>query len=408
MHFWQLKKWFVSHQTIVFTFSFLLMVGSMISMSLYAPSLPVLETELNISPKLIQMTVVCYFFGFCISQLCYGPIANYYGRRPVIIFSLIVCCIGSVAVALSDGWPYLFIGRFIQGIGSGTLYNTSRALLCDVYERHELVRMQMPLSMTVLVTPMVAPLFGGHIEHYLGWRHSFWFLGSYFLMLLIVYVIFFPETHPSSKQKIKWWQVIYKQYKQLFHQKEMLHYSFLASIPVCCIMAYIIITPFIIQKELELQPRVYGWLSLVVLLSFYLADRGIKLLKQRNWHAHDLLVCGLSVLCIGAVWLLTIAFADIETIFNLMIGIAIVLIGCKMISTNEYDFMLSMVQGGVSSNNGMISVIQSTITFLLSLFLTHFFYESTEMLGVVYLLLGGWGLYVVSTMKPKEIENIHF
>ncbi len=84
-----------------------------LSMDMYLPSLPAIGRALQASTARAQFTISSYLFGFPAGQIVYGPIADRFGRRPVILAALVLYGIGSVFCAATQSIETLIAPRFV-------------------------------------------------------------------------------------------------------------------------------------------------------------------------------------------------------------------------------------------------------------------------------------------------------
>lgn len=89
-----------------------------VSISLYVPSMPSLAAEFRAEAWLVQQTFTIFLAGFAAAQLVYGPLADRFGRRPVLIGGLILYIAASLGCALSPGIDEFLLARLVQGLGA--------------------------------------------------------------------------------------------------------------------------------------------------------------------------------------------------------------------------------------------------------------------------------------------------
>ena len=171
-----------------------------LSIDTYLPSLPQLASEFRATAGQVQLTLSAFFVGFALGQLCYGPLSDYYGRKPVLIVGLSVYAVTSLLCVVSSRIEALTVLRFLQALGGGAGTVIARAMVRDLYDRDRTARV---LSMIMLVTalaPLIAPLLGGYLLHWSGWRAIFGLLATLGLVCLTVVVLLLPESHPPERR----------------------------------------------------------------------------------------------------------------------------------------------------------------------------------------------------------------
>ncbi|WP_300296503.1 multidrug effflux MFS transporter [Ferrovibrio sp.] len=173
----------------------ILFANGILAATMYLPSLPAISEALAVPVDMLPLTLTVYFVTFAGGQLVYGPLSDRYGRRPLLLGGLAIMVFGSVACALADSLSALLWARAVQGLGAASAMATGRAIVNDVYDRQQAARATSVISASLALAPIIAPVLGGLVEHYLDWRINFWINGGITLAVLLILVRRLPETH---------------------------------------------------------------------------------------------------------------------------------------------------------------------------------------------------------------------
>ncbi|MCB1473029.1 MAG: MFS transporter, partial [Rhodobiaceae bacterium] len=103
-----------------------------LSTDMYLPSLPDMVVLLGASVSRIQLTLSLCLVGFALGQILYGPLSDRYGRRPVLLASLVVFTLASAACAASTSVEPLIAARFAQALGAAGGVVIARAIVRDL------------------------------------------------------------------------------------------------------------------------------------------------------------------------------------------------------------------------------------------------------------------------------------
>ena len=137
---------------------------------LYLPALPLLARELSAPMSAAQLTMSALILAFGLSQLIWGPLADRFGRRPVLLVSLSLLVLASIGTTLATHISWLIFWRAAQGATMAAAVVCSRAMVRDLYEPHQGARV-MSLGLSGLgVLAIAAPLLGGVLAMAWGWR----------------------------------------------------------------------------------------------------------------------------------------------------------------------------------------------------------------------------------------------
>ena len=180
---------------------YLTFIGAFIPLStdLYLPALPEMGNYFSASEFLVGLTLTIFFFVFAISMILFGPMADKFGRRPVLIFGTAIYTAASLACAEASSIYSLLVGRFFQAVGSGAIITIETALIKDCF-RGKIMRKILAITQALgVIAPMVAPLIGGILLTFTDWRGSFILLTILGAINLIV-AFLFCETLPEHRR----------------------------------------------------------------------------------------------------------------------------------------------------------------------------------------------------------------
>jgi len=147
----------------------LAMVGPF-TVDTYLPAFPEIGREFVVSPVALQLTLSAYFFTFAAMTLLHGALSDSFGRRPVVLVGLAVYTLASAGCALSQDLAQLMVFRALQGLSAGAGMVVGRAMVRDSREGHEAQRMMSLVMLIFGLAPGIAPILGGFLLGWFGWR----------------------------------------------------------------------------------------------------------------------------------------------------------------------------------------------------------------------------------------------
>ncbi|MBS9428312.1 multidrug efflux MFS transporter EmrD [Photorhabdus akhurstii] len=177
-------------------------VGQM-TQTIYVPVIADIAKDFNVSTGSVQRVMAAYLFSYGLSQLFYGPLSDQIGRRPVILAGMIIFLFATVCALFSPNLDVLVVASALQGLGTGVAGVMARTMPRDLYTGTALRYANSLLNMGILVSPLLAPMIGGVVAHFFGWRSCYLFL--LLLCIGVVYYVFckLPETRPQQTEKRK-------------------------------------------------------------------------------------------------------------------------------------------------------------------------------------------------------------
>ena len=137
---------------------------------LYLPALPTLTRQLAAPMHLAQMTMAALMLSFGVAQLVWGPLADRFGRRPVLLIGLSLYLLASAGGVLAPNIETLIVARVVQGAAMAAAVVCARAMVRDLYEPHEGAHVMSRGLSGLGIIAIASPTLGGLVAHWLGWR----------------------------------------------------------------------------------------------------------------------------------------------------------------------------------------------------------------------------------------------
>jgi DHA1 family bicyclomycin/chloramphenicol resistance-like MFS transporter len=182
------------------TFELVAMVAALSALNAFAidvmlPALPDIGQSFALTnDNDRQLVVVVYVAAFGMMQLVYGPLADAYGRRSVLVWALGAFALGCVLSVLAPTFETLLAARVLQGVGAAATRVISVTVVRDLVEGRRMAQI-MSMAMTVfMLVPIVAPGVGQLILMVAPWRWIFGALLIYALIILVWTLVRLPET----------------------------------------------------------------------------------------------------------------------------------------------------------------------------------------------------------------------
>jgi len=141
-----------------------------------------------------QLVVTVYVAVFGVAQLVYGPLADAFGRRSVLLYALGIFVIGSVLCVIAPNFRLFLAARALQGVGAAATRTISAAVVRDLTEGRRMAQV-MSLAMTLfMIVPIAAPGLGQLVLFIAPWRWIFAALLTYAVLVLVWMFARLPET----------------------------------------------------------------------------------------------------------------------------------------------------------------------------------------------------------------------
>jgi len=229
---------------------------SALTMNIFLPSLPNIASELNSSTSILGLSVGIYLASSAVLQLIIGPFSDQFGRRPLILWSLIIFCISTLATVFVTNTAQFLILRIFQAISASCMV-LARAIVRDTTESIEKAGSKIAyVTMGMALVPMVGPAIGGLLDYQYGWEASFWLL--FILGLVILIISFFDVGETLSDQNQSFLQQI-STYPSLLRSKRFWGYCLSSAFVSGAFFSYLGGAPFVGNEVFGLEPKDLGF-----------------------------------------------------------------------------------------------------------------------------------------------------
>ena len=156
---------------------FLVMLTSFVNPFLGAAvniALPKIALSFNMDAITMSWVSMTFLLSSAVFLVPMGKIADIVGRKRIFILGNIIITVGSIVCALSTSTSILLFARLIQGIGAAMVFGTGMALITSAFPPHKRGRAIGIIVSSVYLGLSIAPLLGGILTQYLGWRSIFY------------------------------------------------------------------------------------------------------------------------------------------------------------------------------------------------------------------------------------------
>jgi MFS transporter, DHA1 family, multidrug resistance protein len=167
---------------------------------MYLPSLPAIAAAFATDAGQVQLTLSVFLVGFAVGQIIYGPVADQYGRKPVLLVGLLLFVAASFACMAATSIGALIGARFVQAVGACAAIVLARAVVRDLHTSEDAARILSLMGAIMGVVPAVAPIVGGVLEQAYGWRASFALSGALAVGLALIVAMWLPETLAAGRR----------------------------------------------------------------------------------------------------------------------------------------------------------------------------------------------------------------
>ena len=241
---------------------------SVLSMSVFLPSLPSMTEFFKTDYSLVQLSVSLYLAFTAVVQLIAGPLSDYFGRRNIVLAALILLILATIGCYFAQTIEAFLFFRVLQA-SIATLMAISRAIVRDMATPEKAASMLGYVTMGMSVAPMIAPSIGGFFETYYNWQATFLFV---IILSIGLFLLCWFDLGETNKVKNKSLREQIKEYPILFSSRRFWGYAFAAAFSTGTFFAFLGGAPFVGSKVFNLAPTTMGFLFGLPALGFFFGN----------------------------------------------------------------------------------------------------------------------------------------
>lgn len=380
--------------TIIITF---IIIVVEIAISFNSVLLPNIKLDLAISDQIAQSTISIGLFALGASGIIYGGLADSIGRKPMLICSILIFFISTLSLTFATTIKIFFIGKFVQGLGSGAAWVVGNACLKDLYSGKEYTKIMNYVHAIAGITPAVAPVIGSYLGTIIGWKGCFQIL-VFFSFIALLKIIFWQEETLKEKKPLCF-KTFVLNYIAVFKEKTFVKYLI---VKVLCVMLIFVETtniPLIFVDYMNVQPEYYG-LYVLPLFLMYVVSAIISGRYTEKYSEEKIILLGLIIMIISNAMVLFAVYLTIITPVIVQLCKIPCYMGWGVIFGNATAKIVSAVpeRAGVASS---IMIALEMIFSSLGITLTSGIFDGTIM-PITYFMIATCVTCVISMMLIRE------
>lgn len=230
------------------------------SIDTYLPAFPAIGAAFNAAPAAVQQTLTAYLLPFSAMILWHGAFADAWGRRRVLLTAYALYTLASLFCALAPSLHWLLLGRALQGISAGAGMVVGRAIVRDLFDGPQALKLMAQIGMMFAIAPAVAPVIGGWVQHYFNWHGVFVLLALYGAALCAALYAWLPETlDPAARQSLAP-RPLWAAYREVFSHRGFQSLALTLALNFNGFFVYVLSAPMFLITHLHVSPQGFLWL----------------------------------------------------------------------------------------------------------------------------------------------------
>lgn len=334
----------------------LIAMASPLALNAFVPAMPDVALALKADIATIQLTFTCYLLTLAVGQLISGPLADYFGRRPVLLTGLGLHTLGSLLAASAHGVEILILGRILQALGGSTCMALARTIILDVHGRKGAAGRMGYVVMAIAIAQAIAPTIGGYLNLWHGWNSIFYlsvFMGA---LVWLVALRLLPETGETRSDNLRPGS-IFRRYGQVLKSRQYLGYVLSTTSVAAAFYLFVGSSPYIVSHQLNGNSAQFGSWFLTVSLAF-MAGSFLSTRLARLFNVDQMILGGNLLSLLGAAVLLSLSLLGQLSFASLFLPMALVIFGRGLSQPNAQSAAISSTDSAAGTASGLMGFIQ--------------------------------------------------
>jgi predicted MFS family arabinose efflux permease len=251
------------------------------------------------TPSLIGLAIGIYGMSQALLQIPFGLISDRTGRKKIIIFGLLLFCLGSVIAAVSTTIYGIIVGRAIQG--SGAIAGPIMALVADLTQEVHRTKAMALIGASIGVSFGVAIAAGPVIAGFIGIHGLFWMIAV--LSLLAILVIIFLVPQPQKVKKHRDAEIMSESFFQVLKNIDLFRLNYGIFILHAILTASFVVVP-LLMRDAGLLPAEHWKVYLPVFVFSFLAIVPFVIIAEKKRKMKPVFLGAILVLILADIGLM--------------------------------------------------------------------------------------------------------
>jgi DHA1 family bicyclomycin/chloramphenicol resistance-like MFS transporter len=296
----------------------LVFIGGLVSMGafstdMFIPAMPAIRADFAAGVGVAQLTFGAFWYAFAVGQFLVGPLADRFGRRPLLIGGMALLCLASLACALAPSIETLILARVVQAIGVSAAWVLSRAIIRDLHGPEGTTRMMGYAFAIMSFLSATLPVSGGYLTETFGWRVVFLLPAVLGALYVAAVWCWFPESAPARRMPVRL-AAVAANMAFLLRNRLFAGYLLCQCLTLATVFVCLANGPFVFVEVFAISPTVFG-LAFIAMEGALMAAALLTAPLIGRWGRRRLLALGTTLPLLGSLFLLALASSGTSSLW---------------------------------------------------------------------------------------------
>ncbi len=330
---------------------------TMLATELTIPSNPSLPEFFGVSEAAIMVSMVLNLLGYAVAPPILGSLSDRFGRRPILLICLFVFAAASALAAIAWTVEIFIVARMLQGLAGAAAPVIGMAVVRDLFDEKNSVRVIAVVSMSIALVPALGPAIGGYIHNLAGWQANYAALAVAGLVVVMLLAWRLRETIDHYDHKALTLKRFSAKYGQLLRHRDYICYALLPTCGFAGMSAFVAGGPFYLIDVIGMTEVEYGLIQAALVVCYVIGALTAKVGIERIGFERTHLI-GIFLFALGGIGELLLMTQTAPSALMFTIPMAIFICGMGVIFATAPARALTLIPGLTGTASAMLTTLE--------------------------------------------------
>ena len=375
---------------------------SPLALDAFLPAVNDAAVDLNTTIGQIMMSWGILSIGSGIGQIIHGPLSDRFGRKPIIIGSLITYFLTSILSILVESLGPFYVLRFVQGFAMAATMILMRAVVRDLYSVRKGAKIFANLFVILAAVPVIAPIISGHLTTWFGWKAIFIMMASISGIVLLIIVFFLDESLLKKDVQALNLNKLKSNFIEIISERNFITFLLIGVGAYIGLFAILTGIAPVMVGMLNQTAENFGYQFGAIMTGHLIAAAFTGKLIEK-FGIRKLLLIGISISLVGGISLFGIVISNQITVISILLPSTVYLVGFALTIPGMTAGALSNFQHMAGRATSLLGFIQQGTGAIVAVTLSFVADGSNAMPVALVLVVGSLFAFIAFVTKISKV-----
>lgn len=366
-----------------------------LSVDMYLPAMPMMVDALDTQISRMHLTLSAYLTGFALFHLACGPLADRFGRKPILLGGTGLFVIASLGCVLSTNVEQLIACRFVQGVGACVGPTLGRTIARDLFGPTRAARALSVIAMLMALAPAIAPALGSVLLLWLPWQSIFVFLGVYAMATIVLVLRYLAESLPAPQSLHP--RTIVRNFGELISHRGFMIAAIASGCIYAALMVYLSCSSFVYIDMLGVPQQYFGGIFLTTVMG-YMMGSAISARLSTTLVAEPMVMLGATMTSLATVLMLAAHTLWPHSAIAIAAPTVFYSAGMGLLLPNAMAFALRQFAHTAGTASALLGFIQMSLSAVATAVVGKYLVDTPQPMLLFMITLVGMALVLAFTL----------